>query len=60
MTARGRNRPAWLVALERKRADAGTCRHCGGRVPCWSPYGDSAPGKRHTSKTLDAMHKAGR
>jgi hypothetical protein len=30
-----------------RRVAAGLCRHCGGPVPCWSPYGDRAPGVAH-------------
>lgn len=32
--------------LHAERQAAGTCRHCGGPVPCWSPFGDEAPGRR--------------
>lgn len=34
-----------------KRVNAEQCRHCGGKTPCWSPFGDAAPGRRHTAKT---------
>ena len=36
-----------LATLDRKRIDAGLCRHCGGKLPCWSPFGDVRPGVRH-------------
>lgn len=44
-----RNREA-LRDLDAKRVAAGTCRHCGGPVPCWSPSGDAAPGVRNARK----------
>jgi hypothetical protein len=31
--------------IEAARVKAGRCRHCGGTLPCWSPYGDESPGK---------------
>ena len=30
--------------LEADRLARGVCRHCGGPVPCWSPFGDVEPG----------------
>lgn len=30
--------------LEASRLARGVCRHCGGPVPCWSPFGDVEPG----------------
>lgn len=48
--------PAWVAAEQNRaslakiaedRVARGRCRHCGGPVPCWSPYGDSAAGVRH-------------
>jgi hypothetical protein len=33
--------------LEQTREAAGECRHCGGAVPCWSPFGDVKVGKKH-------------
>lgn len=41
-----------LEEIDAKRVAAGVCRHCGGPVPCWSPFGDRAVGKRHTAKSL--------
>lgn len=44
---------AFRLALEKIAADrvaAGTCRHCGGPVPCWSPYGDVEVGVSHRSR----------
>lgn len=40
------NRAA-LDRIAAERVEAGLCRHCGGPVPCWSPYGDVRPGERH-------------
>lgn len=51
LTPKGR---AALHALEERRTAAGLCRHCGGAVPCWSEFGDHAPGQRHTRRTLKA------
>jgi hypothetical protein len=34
--------------INAKRVADGVCRHCGGRIPCYSEYGDRAVGKRHT------------
>jgi len=36
-----------LADLAAARKAAGVCRHCGGPVPCWSPYGDVRVGVRH-------------
>ena len=36
---------------------AGKCRHCGGRVPCWSDFGDQAVGVRHTAKSIAAKRQ---
>jgi hypothetical protein len=46
-----------LAKLYADRVKAGVCRHCGGSVPCWSPYGDAAIGKRHTIETLNEGKK---
>lgn len=35
-----------LDKLNREREQAGVCRHCGGPVPCWSPFGDVKVGVR--------------
>jgi len=48
---------AMLRQLNADRVAAGVCRHCGGRVPCWSEYGDREPGKRHTAKSLRDLRK---
>jgi hypothetical protein len=37
---------ALIDTLDRERVRKGVCRHCGGPVPCWSPYGDVAVGVR--------------
>lgn len=41
-----------LAALDQDRIGAGLCRHCAGPVPCWSEFGDHAPGVRHTRETF--------
>jgi len=41
--------------LDCKREAAGTCRHCGGSVPCWSTFGDIAVGKRRPIKPRDDL-----
>lgn len=41
-----------LRNLNRERVARGVCRHCGGKIPCWSPYGDRAIGKRHTAASF--------
>ena len=46
-----------LARIEATYMERGACRHCGGRVPCWSPSGDVAVGVRHTARTLRARHK---
>jgi len=38
---------ALVAKLNAERVARGVCRHCGGPVPCWSPYGDVAVGRRH-------------
>jgi hypothetical protein len=55
LTAKVRAR---LRELEARRAAAGLCRHCGGPVPCWSEFGDHAPGVRQTRKTLKQLRAA--
>lgn len=30
----------WMAKIQRERAAAGLCRHCGGSIPCWSDFGD--------------------
>ena len=40
-----------LARLDRERVAAGVCRHCGGPVPCWSPYGDVRVGVRHDRRS---------
>lgn len=52
MSRRTRYPERAIIELERKRAEAGHCRHCDGPLPCWSEYGDHAPGKRHTPSTF--------
>lgn len=36
-----------LDDMNADRVARGVCRHCGGPVPCWSPYGDVRVGVRH-------------
>jgi hypothetical protein len=36
-----------LKEMNAKRIAAGLCRHCGGAVPCWSPFGDISVGVKH-------------
>lgn len=36
------------LALDAKRVAAKLCRHCGGPLPCWSEFGDYAPGVSYT------------
>ena len=40
------NRDA-LAKLKAERLAEGVCRHCGGAIPCWSPWGDKAVGVRN-------------
>lgn len=47
-----------IVRLNREREAMGLCRHCGGRVPCWSEFGDVAAGVQHTRRSIKAR-KAG-
>lgn len=37
-------------AIDLVRAARGVCRHCEGPLPCWSEWGDKAPGKRNRRK----------
>jgi hypothetical protein len=46
-----------LDAIDQQRVSAGTCRHCGGPIPCWSEFGDRAVGKRHTQKSYAAARQ---
>ena len=40
-----------IRALDAERKAAGLCRHCGGKVPCWSKdFGDVRPGVRHPQR----------
>ena len=41
-----------IAKIDSGRVQRGECRHCGGRVPCYSELGDAAIGKRHTPKTF--------
>ena len=43
-----------LDKLNAERVAAGVCRHCGGPVPCWSPYGDIEVGVRQHPSTRRA------
>jgi len=43
--------------IEADRVASKVCRHCGGPVPCWSPFGDQAVGKRHTAASLKARQR---
>lgn len=36
-----------IARIDAKRMKAGLCRHCGGPVPCYSPFGDVEVGRRH-------------
>jgi len=36
-----------MAAITEARTAQGVCRHCGGAVPCWSLFGDCAPGLSH-------------
>lgn len=44
--ARDKRLQAVLKQTAAERKARGQCRHCGGPVPCWSAFGDSAVGKR--------------
>lgn len=44
--ARARKQRDMIARVNREREAAGVCRHCGGPVPCWSPFGDKAVGRR--------------
>lgn len=32
-----------IQQVEATYISRGTCRHCGGRIPCWSMVGDKVP-----------------
>lgn len=49
---------ARTTAIILKRQQDGLCRCCGGPTPCWSIFGDSAPGKLHTRVTYERMLEA--
>lgn len=49
---------ASVAAVSLKRQEDGRCRHCGGPCPCWSIFGDSAPGRRHNRITYERMLEA--
>lgn len=38
--------------IDAMRVAAGQCRHCGGAVPCASPFGDVRVGVSHAAATL--------
>ncbi len=44
-----------MTKVQADRAAKGLCRHCGGKVPCWSMFGDQAVGKKHTAASLSKM-----
>jgi hypothetical protein len=51
LTKKQREERARRIQRASKKMDAdrvarGVCRHCGGEVPCYSPWGDVAVGKR--------------
>lgn len=37
---------AAIQKMDAERVAAGQCRHCGGKIPCWSAFGDVRPGVR--------------
>ena len=41
--------------IDARRVEQRVCRHCGGPVPCWSSFGDRAPGKQHTRGSFEMM-----
>lgn len=43
---------AALQRVEATRVAQRVCRHCGGRVPCWSDAGDWAVGLRYPMPVL--------
>ena len=43
--------------IKRLRVLRTVCRHCGGRLPCWSEFGDYTVGRKHTRKTWTATQK---
>lgn len=44
--------------MDCQREAAGQCRHCGGPVPCFSVFGDVAPGKRHPFRAVPGLRGA--
>jgi hypothetical protein len=40
-----------VTDIDRARVAAGVCRHCGGAVPCPSPFGDVRVGVRRRKVT---------
>lgn len=49
---RDRKNAEWLAKINAQRVADKVCRHCGGRVPCWSPFGDVRVGVRHSRSRL--------
>lgn len=39
-----------MAVTRAKRVAEGTCRHCGGSVPCWSPFGDMRVGRLYPTR----------
>ena len=39
---------AHMAKMDAGRVAAKVCRHCGGPLPCWSPFGDASPGVKNT------------
>jgi hypothetical protein len=47
ITDRDRRLAIERAQLDAARVAAGLCRHCGGKLPCWSMFGDYLPGRSY-------------
>lgn len=43
--------------LDADRVERGVCRHCGGDVPCWSPYGDVLVGVKWNARERERTRR---
>ena len=49
-----------IFRINKERVAHGLCRHCGGRVPCWSEFGDVAAGVQHTRRSMPSVTRSRR